>query len=94
MKDIKSFINDINESIFQRSFGVMKRLNKIEVKDSEWETLNSCSQSAMCTLLWAIDYMAENAEKFSNYNSVENAVRDAVNNVLDEHGYSKKLTIA
>lgn len=88
MKDIK---DKLNEGLFGSKIGVLKRLNKIEVKDKEWNALGVAGQSAMSLLLYSIDYIADNVEKFKDYKNTEEAIRDAINNVLHEDGHSKKL---
>ena len=48
-------------------------------------------QSAISTLINAIDYIEDNYENFGKYNSTENAVRDAINSALENGGYEKLL---
>lgn len=90
---MKTINNFINEGIFSSKIAVLKRLNKIGITDDIWSKLHVHGQSAVITLLDAIDYVGKNADQFGEYKDTTSAIRDAINNALEYRGHSKKLTI-
>lgn len=90
MKDIKDILN---EGLFSSKNAIDKRLNKLGIKDKELEAIGSGAWHAATLFIDAIDYMVENPEEFKDYDldHIVDAVRDAINNALEESGYDKKL---
>ena len=79
----------INEFLGLGKTRLSKILDVLEV--NHWDKLNSDGQAAITTLIEAIDYIEDNYEKFSKYDNTETAVRDAINNALEDCGYEKVL---
>ena len=50
-------------------------------------------QTAIEIMCDAIDYIVDNYDKFGKYEKTENVIRDAINNTLDEYGFSHFLKI-
>jgi len=78
-------MDNINELLGLGKTRLQKLINVLEVK--HWDELHVSGQHAITTLIEAIDYIEDNYDKFTEYKSVENVVRDAVNNALSESGY-------
>jgi len=83
MKTINEFLGFGNKSRLQKIIDVL------EV--DHWNELGVNGQSAISTLIAAIDYIEDDYERFSKYKNTENAVRDAVNGALDIGNYKKSL---
>ena len=79
----------INEFLGLGKSRLSKIIDVLEV--DHWNKLGADGQSAISTLINAIDYIEDNYENFGKYNSTENAVRDAINSALENGGYEKLL---
>lgn len=84
-------MQNINEFLGLGKSRLRKILDALEVE--HWKDLHTCGQSAITTLIDAIDHIEDNYNKFAEYESPENVIRDAINSVLDEGGYKKFLTL-
>lgn len=78
-------MDNINELLGLGKTRLQKIINVLEIE--HWGELHVSGQHAITILIEAIDYIEDNYDKFAQYQSVENVVRDAVNNVLSENGY-------
>ena len=79
-------MQNINEFLGLGKTRLQKLINALEIK--HWDELHVSGQNAITTLIDAIDYIEDNYNKFAKYESIENAIRDAVNNALTESGYN------
>jgi hypothetical protein len=84
-------MKNINEFLGFGKSRLHKILDALEIE--HWNDLHTCGQSAITTLIDAIDHIEDNYNKFGKYESTENAIRDAINSALEQGGYSKFLTI-
>jgi len=92
MKKINDFIN---EGIFRRGTGlaITDRLKKFGFDLNSWGQLGVTGQGAVTILVRALDYISDNPEVFADYKDTANAVRDAVNNSLEQGNYNEKLEV-
>ena len=79
-------MQNINEFLGLGKTRLQKLIDALEIK--HWDELHVSGQHAITILIDAIDYIEDNYDKFAKYKSTENAVRDAVNNVLIESEYN------
>ena len=82
-------MKNINEFLGFGKTRLTKILDVLEV--NHWDKLGASGQAALTTLIDAIDYIEDNYEKFGEYDNTETAIRDAVNNALQDCGYEKVL---
>ena len=86
MKDINEFLGLGNKKSTQRKICDT-------IPNNTWNELHMHGQTAIEIMCDAIDYIVDNYDKFGKYEKTENVIRDAINNTLDEYGFSHFLKI-